>query len=556
MPSWSKKRILFTLTILLLCAVGIFQAFHSELSRRWLANRYAGRAEALTKGGAHQAARLAAVKALSIDPDCLRALKALLDNSDSTPNDLLLIRDKIAGLTPGDQENQCNLALVAIACQRFDIAGQVIDKLEHDHFPATGLLELRARLAAAQGNLPEADSQAQLLLQKDPKHPAGRLIHALALVSKANPADLPAADKALEELLAVDSLKLEAQRGLRQSALLQKQIARAKQFSEAITSNPSATRFDDWLNHSEILFQENPERLPEILKELTTRAESNPQALGAIAMWLRKNGQADRVVPWAEGCKALQNNPVLTQMIQADTLLFQKGWPRLSSYLLPLNWGNQEYYRLALLARALREQNEAFSTTWNSATAAAIPNHSSATQLAALIASWQGWEEQQSEFLWLVAGKDPSNFRWALSSLNELYQAQKNTSGLLRVSEELHRLFPSNEGIQNNLAFYSALLNTRLDRAVPLIETLYQAHPQEPEIASTFSLAMLRKGEFKKALEALEKLPPAQRSSKAIAPYFAAALAANGRMAEALKIKESVDSASLLPQEIELLQFQ
>lgn len=88
--------------------MGIFQAVHPELSRSWLANRYAGRAEALNKGGAHQAARLAAIKALSINPDCLRALKALLDNSDSTPNDLLLIRAKIAALTPGDQDNQCN----------------------------------------------------------------------------------------------------------------------------------------------------------------------------------------------------------------------------------------------------------------------------------------------------------------------------------------------------------------------------------------------------------------------------------------------------------------
>jgi len=492
---------------------------------------------------------------VNMDPNCVRALQALVPEiPGSDLNDIFLIRSRIADLNPSNLENLRDLALLGITYERFEVASPAIDKLEHTNTSPLAVLELRARLAAAQNDFADAGQQAQLLVQKDPANPVGRLIWLLAQLKLGNPANRQKAEGYLEDLLKVEPLKLEALRGLRQSALAHHEIARAKEFSESIVKNPFA-RFDDWLNHAEILFQEKPERLPELLQELTIHAQSDPQALASIAMWLRKNGQTDRIAAWADECLALRNNPVIAQMIRADTLVYQKAWPQLSSFLEPLNWGKVEFYRLALLARALREQNELFSKTWNAATTEAIKSSSSALQLDKMMASWEGWEEQREEFLWLMERRDLANLRWALSSLTTFYQSKKNTAGLLRVSEELYRAYPSNELVQNNLAFYSLLLNTRQERSERIIDALYVAHAQAPEIASTFSLAMIRKQDFKRALEVLEKLPPDLRSSPAIAPYYAIALAANGRVDEARKLKDGIDQSQLLPEEKQLLQF-
>jgi hypothetical protein len=408
---------------------------------------------------------------------------------------------------------------------------------------------------AAQGHFPEAQAQAQLLLEKDPGNAVGRLIRALAQIHGGNAAEFPNAEKELQDLLALNPLILEARRGLRQAALLRKDLARANELSTSIVADPMA-RFDDWLTQAEILLRQQPDHLPELLTELTTHAETNPQSLALIAGWLRKNGQSARIAPWVNGCKALQANPIIAQMILADTLMEQKFWLQLSTLLKPLKWDQLDFHRLALLARALREQHEGFSDAWNAATAAALESPSSTNQLAETITSWPGWQDEAEDFLWQAEKKDPKNLRWALTTLGAQYQNRKNTRGLLRVSEELYRTFPSSEPIQNNLAFYSLLLNTFVERAFRISNELYVAHSQAPEIVSTYSLALIRKNDFKKALQVLAQLPAERLSRNDIAPYYAAALAGNGRAGEAHELRERINQTNLLPEERELLKFE
>jgi tetratricopeptide (TPR) repeat protein len=555
MPFWSIKRILVSVVILLVLGVGIFQAVHPEVSKRWLANRYANKAEILAKNGAHQAAHVAALKALEYDPENLRTLEALLSEiPESSPNELLFVRARIGDLKPNDQENLGQLALLAISQGQWMVASKVIDQLEKVQSNPIVTLELRARLAAGQNDFADAEQQAQLLLQRDPKNPAGRLIRLIARIDRGNASSRAEAEADLQDLLTLEPFKLEALRGLRQLAILNTEFARAKGYSESIIAAAEA-RFDDWLTHGEILFEDHPEQVPEILKLITPHAQADPQALAAIALWLRKIGCVDLVQPWVDQTEALRKNPVTAQMIQADTLMFRKAWPELGAFLIPLKWGGLEFYRLALLARSFRERNESFAIYWNAATTEALKEENSSMKLAEIIATWNGWEPQRDEFLWSIAQKFPSEMRRVLSTLNQFYQGQKNTTGLLRVSEELIRVYPSNEMVKNNLAFFSLLLNTQTDRSLRLMEELYAAHPKAPEIASTYSLAMLRKRDFKKALEVLEQLPAEARNNNAIAPYYAAALAANGRGPEALQVKQSINQADLLPEEKQLLEF-
>ena len=551
----STRRLLISIPIFLLVAAGLFIGLRPGLRNAWVANRYAARAEALTLTGGHEAARLSATKALGFDRNCVRAYRALLaEVPQSDFNDIIFIRSRLADLVPGDHGNLRMLVLFGIYSGRFDLSARAIKDLESGKFDGSQVLELEARLSAAQGDFPESEKQAQLLLQKDPANPAGRLILALAQIHEGKSSEWPKAEKELEELLTVRALRLEAERGLRHLALLRKDIPRAEKYSNGVVADPMA-RFDDWLNHAEILYQRSPERLPELLAELTTHTESDPKGLPLIAAWLRKNGQTDRIVPWMDSCKALQTNPIIAQSIRAETLMDQKAWPQLSAYLEHLRWTPNDYFRLTLLARAHREQNLGFLKAWKSATEEALKRPESARQLAEIISSWPDWQAEKEAFLWDAGQKDPRNLRWALAGLSEIYQKEKNTKGLLRVAEEYYRTYPSSEPIQNNLAFYSLLENTFLDRAFRISDALYLAHPNAPEIVSTYTLALLRRHEPQKALAALSKLPPEILSRHDIAPYYAAVLAANGLFADARKVKNQINQDDLLPEERDLLKF-
>jgi len=521
-----------------------------------LANHYASRAEALEKAGAHEPARLMAIKALKHDKDCLPAIDLLLTEVPSTDTSgALFLRCRVADLRPGDLNNLRLLALIAINGGSYPIAAQAIHDLERRNGKPAEVLELRTRLAAAKGDFDEALNQAQFLLEKDPKNQVGHLLRALSQIMQNRASDRPAAEKELREILVIEPSTVEAQRGLRLAAQQDKDLAHALEYSSAIVAGPHS-RFDDWLVHSDLLYQQNPEKLPQILTDLTSHADTNPTALSLIGAWLCKHARFDQIEAWVQNTKALQANPILAQSVRVQSLIANQAWALACTFLKPLNWKQLEYHRLALLARAERELNQPYFKDWSAATEAALKSPDTSRTLGEIVAEWPAWKEEYADYLWSIAKRDPSNLGWALSALSKHYQTTKSVLGLLRVSEELYRNYPSSESAQNMLAYYSLLQKTYMERAYRLSETLYVGHSRNPEFARTYALALLRQDKPKDALNVLDKLRPEQLASPDVAIVYTASLAGNGRLDEARKIRAGVEPTQLLPEELELVKFE
>jgi len=158
-------------------------------------------------------------------------------------------------------------------------------------------------------------------------------------------------------------------------------------------------------------------------------------------------------------------------------------------------------------SRAHFENNkrEAFSEAWRQATESAREDPSSRFQLGVLVLSW-GWKVEASELLWRVAETAPQWRSQALWILWQMSRADRNAAGLLRVASNQHEDEPDDIRYKNNYAFYLLLLNLEIERAGQLAEECWRQEPLQPNVASTYALALYRANRSQEGVQVLEKL--------------------------------------------------
>ncbi len=534
---------------------GAFGLVRSGAWDQWRAGRYAKRAQVLLDAGAREAARAGCVRALQLDPKCADAIRTMINAipANDDRNEIVL-RSKLADLDPNDQANLQRLALVSISTKSLRVASKAIADLTRKLGECREVFELRGRLYAAEGDLEKAGIQARELIQRDPANPVGRLILALSQVLTGPAEALDHAERELRELSQSKTLGIEALRGLRQAAIRRGDNGHALEISTKLVAEPTAN-FADWLIHAEQLVRAQPERVDPVLADLTARAKDDDQAFGLIAAWLHASGHADLIEKWAKSNAAMQRHRVTSEMIRVVSFAKQGAWNRIVELLEKSAWEKLDFLRQAHLARAYRQQHSAFlsSSAWSAATKDALREPESTRKLADAVQSWPEWQDEYTDFLWTAQSRNPRNLLWALSDLMRHYEAAKDTASLLRVSEELLKANPASESAKNNCAFYSLLLNASPDRAGRFATELFNAHPSDPSIVSTYALSLLRQNRAAQALAVLQKLPAAAQNSPAIAVYLALAQKGAGQTDAALKTARNIKKGALLREEAELL---
>jgi tetratricopeptide (TPR) repeat protein len=549
----ARAKYITIVALALVLTIAAVVAVRVDAWTKWRVHALVGRAEALAKSGSKDAARTACLKALELDRDSIpatRTLLGLLPRSDV--QGALLLHVRIADLDPNDHANLHQLAHSAIIARRFDLAETATRDLERATGKTVQVLELRARVPAARGDFGTAREAAQALLEQAPGNPAGRLILALSQLFTDGPSS--GVETELTSLSEIESVRMEALRGLREAALRQGDHSRALELAERVVKDPLAG-FSDWLVRAELSARLNPFQLDALLADLTTRAGTDPHALGRVAAWLRKYDTSDRIEKWAAETEALRKDPVTAQMIRAETFAAREEWEKLETLLADIKWPGLEFLRDALLARAARGRQDAVgaSKAWRSAVQAAIADPKSTRMLAETAATWRGWEADREELLWRAAVEGPQFQAWALTELWQEVNKRRDTRQLRRISEEMCRAFPESVPAKNNFAFYSLLLGDSTQRAHQIAEELYAAHPDHPAITSTYALSLLNRDRAGEALAALEKLPPPARHKDGGGVYYALALARTGKVEQARAIAATIPFETLLPEERALL---
>jgi len=551
----TPKQKIFLMSAIGVSIAGIGAAvFLSSASiQKWRARRYAERGIALAHGGNVEAARTACLRALLFDRNSLpatRELLVLLPAGDL--QNTLLLRARLADLDPADRDNLEQMASLALRLNRSDMAAKAIRDLERAEGGTPRLLKLRANLALVSGDDAGALAASRRSLEHDPQNTTSRLGVALAEIRSGVATE--ATERELTSLSEDDTARLGALRSLRDLALLNGDRKKAANHAAAITKLPQAA-FADWMLHADLAAEESFSGVDDLLPVLTTRAGSNPRALGSIASWLRKHGRGDAVESWIASNDALKRDPTTAQMIRADNLMARGAWVELDALLGGQKWGSMDFIREAALARVARARDQSNDSAkhWREATDAALGKLATARMLVELTSAWPEWSEQTGAFLWRASEHGPEYAVWALPELQRRAGEKRDSFALLRVTKAMQRLEPNSDPVRNNLAFYSLLLNVGTDSANQIADDLFAKYPADPAIVSTYALSLLLRKRPSEALAALERLPATVQESGPIAPYYALALAKTGNTQRANEVLAHVRREQLLPEEEALL---
>ncbi|MEN3371200.1 MAG: hypothetical protein V7609_3343 [Verrucomicrobiota bacterium] len=546
------KIIVWTVGIILVLVVGSTIGY--KQFRAWQQRRLIAEANALVNEGDFKRASLDARRLLQINPKSAEACRILariaekaglrasldwrrrvMDLGEATPNDLILLAR--AGIRFDDR------ATADVAMSRLPESAK-----ETAEYHA-----LLADIAFAQRDGVEMERQLSAASRLEPsnKDYAMRLA---ALRLGANDFELRDRGKeTLREMKKDPALRRDAVRYLAEGALRQGDNSEALTLARELDALPGKT-YADRLVFLTALQAARDSGFPAYLEELQTSSAGDAEQAAALMTWMNVHKMSREAIAWSAKLDPAVIGHKLVQVSLSDAFVTERDWAGLQRLVKSGNWGNFDFLRNALSARALRETGAEPDSTaqWNEAMKKVSANSRHILMLMETVEKW-GWRTEAIDLLWLAA-KDPARSDEALGALYRYFAKNGDTENLYRVL--LHRIEtqPDDRKVQNNFAQLSLLLNLNVDRAQKMARDLAEKEPSNPAYVSTCAFALFTQGDVKKARKTIETLSDAQLHQPEVAAYYGMILAAAGEQVRAVEFLDLGEKATLLPPEKALVE--
>ena len=411
---------------------------------------------------------------------------------------------------------------------------------------------LGAELALKLKQVGPAEAHFRRAAELDPTNSAHQLNAAVLQLSSTNATVVQQARAALERFGARTNLGAVALNWLVSDALRRTNLVEAIACSQRLVAHPAAATRDQ-VQHLELLRQARDPGLADFLEALKTRAGAKAADAFEVSGWMAEHGQAEAALAWWRSLPPSVQTQQPGPLAIADCLLAMQAWPEVKDFLKEPPWGESEFLRQALLARAswqLQEDTTA-DTCWRSAVQAARDRLSALTALLPLARQW-GRTTEQADLLWVIAARFPRE-RWVLRDLDRMYQRTGNTRGLNKVSAAALAYEGTNFVLRNNFIASSLLLNQSSAETHEAAQALRRERPQDPVIATTYAFSLHKLGKTQEGLAALEQLTPNELRQPGVALYYAVLLAEVGRTNEAKTFAVLARTVAMLPEEKALL---
>ncbi|HEX8899146.1 MAG TPA: hypothetical protein VF751_10645, partial [Chthoniobacterales bacterium] len=401
--------------------------------------------------------------------------------------------------------------------------------------------------------LPLAETEFAAALQLEPNNQQLALNVATIRLISSDPATREKARGNLARLAEQNNLRLDALRALTSDALANKSLGDAVKWAAQLRSEKGAT-FADLLLYVEA--SKKTESADGALSDAEMNAGRSPATAAALITWMNRHEMAQAARDWALALpkEILQAQPV--PLAVAEAYSFLQDWNGLEAWVDEKNWGEEDFFRLAVLSHALHHLTPGDRASMESQTAWAAALKATKNRpdrLAAIAQLAEGWDyaEEAADAWWLIANGN-ENAKEALTALQRLYKAKQNSHGLLRVAKRALELNPADLVAANNCASLGLLL-TGDSSARRLATKLHAENPTNAAFSSTYAFALFTEGKTSEALREMETLKEAQLRHPAIAAYYFVMLVENGKMERAHSFLFAANKAQLLPEEQQLL---
>ncbi len=549
-----KKRIFLVTSVLLVAAIIAAWVYGRPAYRHYKENRAVTQAQAFIRYGDFNNASVSAREALILNSNNLVACELMADLSDKSRSPQIVEwRRRIADLSP----TLPNRLTYASACLRFQskpypMAAQILEDLGASAQDSAMYHAVAADLAMRLGKSADAVSHFEAAGRLDPTNQLYPMNISVLQLQSTNEADAAAARQTLERLGGDPQLGVFALRWLVEDSLRRGDPVAAGQFSSKLLENPGAD-LPDRLDHLNILQQTKNPEFDAYLRSVQNGATTNASAVYAVASWMLGHGMAESTQQWLTNCPAKVRAEQPVPLAFVDCYVARKDWLGLDSYLVGQQWHDLEFLRFAYLSRASEQLQQAMASEarWRSAVRATDNQLSSLNTLLNMANAWQRIHAEED--LLAQIGQYYHRERWASRDLERLYLAAGDTAGLNKFYAMKAENDSTNYVAQNNLAATSLLLRTNLPRAFELSKQLYQSHPADAVIATTYAYSLLVQKRTKEGVDVLDKLGPESLEQPGVALYYGILLSADGRRAAAAKYLELAQTAKILPEEKALI---
>ena len=529
-------------------AAGIW--FGRPVYRRVKEKRSLNQARGFFQKRDHRNALLSLQNVLAINPSNAAGARLMAEVLDEVqPVAALAWRRRVNELSP-TIDDRILLAAAALRVERppFVLAAQTLEAVRPLAEANTAYHLAASHLALRLGRPADAEAHLKAAAALEPTNRLHRLN--LATLRLRSP-DTNAASRARQELAALVTDPLLGQMALRSlvaDSLVRRDLGAAELYSRQLQAQPQAT-LDDQLLRLAVLSQAKSTDLGPMLARAESRCATNPLKTARILSWMNANGLAREGLAWAASLPASTRNASPVPLVETDCYVTLRDWTGLESRLNGQRWGDQEFLRLALMSRSLREQSrsELGEVLWTQAVRAASRHNERLVTLVHLAGAW-GWSKETEELLWTIIGISPGE-EWALENLHQLYGAEGDTAGLYRAFQALLKCHPKSLELKNNVAAAGLLLNLDLPRSRELAREVYEASPTNAEFVSTCAFALHLQSNTAAGLNLMQKLPAADLQRPNIAAYYGVLLAAAGQRRGAEPFLAVAEKGSLLPEE-------
>lgn len=522
--------------------------------RAWRENHLEKQTRAFFKNRDYQSAVLVARHLLQLDQNNVAACRVMADTAElAGRGEALSWRQRVSALEPNLPENAIALATTSLRFGRIDLARKVLDGLAPAARDTVKYHQLAGAIAVAEQKPALAQEHFAAALKLEPGNPTTTLNLATVRLASPDPEINEKARTDLARLTEQPALRLEAFRALASDALGHNSRAAAERWAAQLTSEKDAT-FSDALLYLEAA--QGSEQAGAALSEAQSKANQSAAASAALITWMNRHGMAGPALAWGLSLPKpiLEKQPV--PLAIAESHSFLQDWSALQAWVEGKDWGDHEFFRLAVQSHALhhltikdRPSMES-ETIWHAALKATQGRPDRLAAIAQLAEGW-GYTADAEEAWWTIANGNESA-KEALEALQRLYKSKQNSHGLLRVAKRALELNPADIVAENNCASLGLLLNGD-STARRLAAKLHNEHPGNPAFTATYAFALHIEGKTSDALKAMDSLKENQLRHPAIAAYYFVMLVESGNMERAHLFHSAANKANLLPEEQQLV---
>jgi predicted Zn-dependent protease len=549
-----KKRLFWFALLLAVAGLSILWKCGLPAYRRHKETNSLSLARGFMAKGDYANASIAARQTLLVNSNNLAACNLMAELAEVSHSPAALDwRRRIAELAP-TVDNRVLLAAASlrVAAEPYSLAAQTLEDLGDLGKTSVAYQVVAAELALKLGKKSDAAAHFEAATRLEPTNEFNQLNLAVLRLQGTGPGAAESARATLERLAARPVVGEIALRWLVGECLRTNDLSGAERYSERLLSGPGVIQADR-LEQLGILRQSHSPEFDHRLAAVQRDSLTNAGAAYRVAKWMTACGLADQAQMWLGGCSAKLRSEQPVPLAQAECYLARRDWPGLESFLAGRDWQEFNFLRLAFLSRSAEQQQQKLvaESRWRGAVRESENQIGSLAALLGLARSW-GRARDATDLLWRMGDHFPRE-KWIWRELGRELAASGDTPGLKKLYATMAGNDPANFAARNNFAATSLLLKSDLPEAHAMARKLYQEHPQEPVIASTYAWSLHLQGSTKEGLAVLEKLPEDQRAHPSVALYYGLLEAAAGDSTKGRRYLSLAREGALLPEEKALL---